>query len=67
MLGSLLSSVLFFVLSAIFDRDFEQFDLIFRLAIPQALLTAPMGPIVSGLLSFIDDKFGLVEREGGFR
>lgn len=67
MLASLLSSVLFFVLSAIFDRDFEQFDLIFRLAIPQALLTAPMGPIVSGLLSFSDDKFGLVEREGGFR
>ena len=54
--ASLFSSVLFFVLSAIFDRDFEQFDMVFRLAVPQALLAAPMGPIVAGLLAYLERK-----------
>jgi rod shape-determining protein MreD len=65
--ASLASSFLFFILSAIFDRDFEEFDLIFRLAIPQALVSAPMGPIVGGILSFIDNRVLQVEREGLFR
>jgi len=67
MCGSLISSLLFFVLSAIFDRDFEQFDMIFRMALPQALITAPMGPIVSGILSYLDDKVLPGDKEGVFR
>jgi len=64
--ASLLASFLFFVFVAIFDRDFEQFDLIFRLAIPQALITAPMGPIVAALLKWVDKKL-TDERDGTFR
>jgi len=67
MCASLMSSLLFFVLSAIFDRDFEEFDLIFRMAIPQALITAPMGPIVSGILSYLDRKILATEKEGLFK
>jgi len=67
MCASLFSSTLFFILSAIFDRDFEQFDLVFRLAIPQALITAPMGPIVSGILARVDARLFLTEKEGIFR
>jgi len=65
--SSLVSSLLFFVFSAIFDRDFEQFDLIFRLAIPQALISAPIGPIVGGLLSLLDRRILLVDRDGLFK
>jgi rod shape-determining protein MreD len=66
-LASLASSLLFFVLSAIFDRDFEEFDMVFRLAIPQALITAPMGPIVAGILGAIDSKLLSSEGDGAFR
>ncbi len=52
--ASLLSSLLLFVFLAIFDRDFDQFDLIFRLALPQALITAPMGPIMAGIVKMVD-------------
>ncbi len=67
MAASVASSVLFFVLSAIFDRAFEEFDMVFRLVIPQALITAPMGPIAAGLLGAIDARLFSAEREGGFR
>lgn len=65
--ASLASSMLFFVFSAIFDRDFEQFDLIFRLAIPQALITAPMGPIVAGLAGWLDGHLIPRDSDGLFR
>lgn len=65
--ASLAATMLFFVMSAIFDRDFEQFDLIFRLAIPQALITAPMGPIVAGLAGWLDGRILTPERDGLFR
>ncbi len=65
--ASLASSMLFFVFSAIFDRDFEQFDLIFRLAIPQALITAPMGPIVAGLAGWLDGRLIPRDSDGLFR
>jgi len=65
--ASLVSSFLFFVFSAIFDRDFEEFDLVFRLALPQALITSPMGPIVAGLLAFLDRKLAGTEKDGVFR
>jgi rod shape-determining protein MreD len=65
--ASLLASLLFFVLSAIFDRDFEEFDMIFRLAIPQALITAPMGPIVAGILLWLDERIMSTERDGQFK
>jgi rod shape-determining protein MreD len=65
--ASFASSMLFFIMSAIFDRDFEQFDLIFRLAIPQALITAPMGPIVAGLAGWLDSRILPHERDGLFR
>ncbi len=65
--ASLLASLLFFVMSAIFDRDFEQFDLIFRMAIPQALITAPMGPIIAGMAHWLDEKILPSERDGLFR
>jgi rod shape-determining protein MreD len=65
--ASLASSMLFFVFSAIFDRDFEQFDLVFRLAIPQALITAPMGPIVAGIAGWVDGRITPHDRDGLFR
>jgi len=65
--ASLVASTLFFALSAIFDRDFEEFDLVFRLAIPQAVITSPMGPIVAGLLAWVDRKLFLIEKEGTFK
>lgn len=67
MAASLLSSTLFFVFSAIFDRDFDQFDLVFRLALPQALISSPMGPIVGGVLGYLDGRFFQAEKEGLLR
>jgi len=52
--ASILASLLMFSFLAIFDRDFNQFDLIWRLAIPQALITAPMGPILLYVSSLIE-------------
>lgn len=64
--ASLLSSFLLFVFLAIFDRDFEQFDLIFRLSIPQALITTPMGPILAAALKLVDSWF-TEDKPGMFR
>jgi rod shape-determining protein MreD len=52
--ASILASLLMFSFLAIFDRDFNQFDLIWRLSIPQALITAPMGPILLYVSSLIE-------------
>jgi hypothetical protein len=64
---TLTATVLLFVFCAIFDRDFEAFDMILRLALPQALITAPFGPVVGGLLSFLDRRLTAAEKEGTFR
>jgi rod shape-determining protein MreD len=57
MLASLLASLLFALLSLIFDptyKDFINFDLIFRLMGPQALVTAPFAPFIFFLLNWVD-------------
>jgi len=52
--ASVLASGVFFVLSAIFDQLFDQFDLVLRLMAPQALIAAPFGPVVAGLCGLTD-------------
>ncbi len=52
--ASLLASGVFFVLSAIFDQLFDQFDLVLRLMVPQALIAAPFGPVVAGICGLTD-------------
>ena len=52
--ASILASGVFFVLSAIFDQLFDQFDLVLRLMTPQALIAAPFGPVVAGLCALTD-------------
>lgn len=52
--ASLLASGVFFVLSAIFDQLFDQFDLVVRLMVPQALIAAPFGPVVAGVCGLTD-------------
>ncbi len=55
--ASLLSSSLFFVFSAVFDQDFDQYGLVMRLILPQALISAPLGPPV-GLLAMLACRLG---------
>jgi rod shape-determining protein MreD len=52
--ASLLASGVFFVLSAIFDQLFDQFDLVLRLMVPQALIAAPFGAVVAGICGLTD-------------
>ena len=52
--ASLLGAGIFFVLSAIFDQLFDQFDLVLRLMVPQAIIAAPFGPVVAVLCGLTD-------------
>lgn len=51
--ASLCSSMLFFVFSAVFDQDFEQYGLVMRLMLPQGLISAPIGPPVGALAALV--------------
>ena len=55
--ASLLSTSLFALLSLIFDKTFDNYQLVFRLMIPLALVTAPFGPMVFFLMDRIDGFF----------
>jgi rod shape-determining protein MreD len=55
--ASILASVLFGVLSLIFDPTFNEFGLVGRLTLPVALVTAPFGPVVFFLLDRVDNLF----------
>ena len=52
--ASLLTSLLFLVLTLIFDRSFDDYALVFRMMGPQALVTAPFAPVLFLLLDKID-------------
>ena len=52
--ASLLSSVLFLLLTLIFDRTFDDYALVLRMLGPQALITAPFAPIIFLLLEKVD-------------
>ena len=51
---SLLASVLFFLLSLLFVRDFTDYLLVFKMFLPQAIITAPFAPVVFYLAEWID-------------
>ncbi|MCA9521206.1 MAG: rod shape-determining protein MreD [Myxococcales bacterium] len=52
--ASAVSSTLFFLLSVVFDRNFAHSQLVFKMLIPHALVTAPFAPIVFYLLQRFD-------------
>jgi rod shape-determining protein MreD len=52
--ASLASSLLFLLLTLVFDRSFENYALIFRMMGPQALVTAPFAPILFLLFERVD-------------
>lgn len=62
-LASLLSSLVFLVLTLVFDRSFEQYGLVFKMMGPQALVTAPFAPVLFLLLERID-RLTLRRRSG---
>lgn len=51
--ASALSSSLFFVFSAVFDQSFDQYGLVARMLLPQALISAPFGPVVAFLAGLV--------------
>jgi len=53
-LASLASSLMFLVLTLVFDRGFENYGLVFRMMGPQALVTAPFAPILFLLFERVD-------------
>jgi rod shape-determining protein MreD len=53
---SLLSSLLFFLLSAVFDRSFDAFSMVFSVMIPNALVTAPFAPLLFPLYGWVLDR-----------
>jgi rod shape-determining protein MreD len=55
--ASLLSTGLFALLSLIFDKTFDNYELVFNLMVPLALVTAPFGPMVFYLMDRIDGLF----------
>ncbi len=59
--ASIVSSVLFLGLSAVFDRTFDSFDVILRMMLPQAMVTAPFAPI---LFALFDKADRVVSRKG---
>ena len=52
--GSLVSSVMFLLLTLIFDRSFDDYGLIFRMMGPQAIVTAPFAPLIFMLMERVD-------------
>jgi len=54
---SVLASGLFAVLSLLFDPTFTDYQLVMRLTLPVALVTAPFAPVVFFLLDRIDGLF----------
>lgn len=62
-LASLVGSLLFFGLSAIFDRVFDSYSMLFRVMGPNALITAPFGPLVFYVFRRVDDVFSRRRRE----
>ncbi len=54
---SLLASCLFALLSLLFDRNFTDYGLVFRLLVPVALVTAPFAPGVFYVLDRADGVF----------
>ena len=56
-LASMLSTSLFALLSLIFDKTFDNYQLVFRLMVPLALVTAPFGPMVFYFMDRIDGLF----------
>lgn len=61
--ASLLSSLLFLLLTLVFDRSFEQYGLIVKMMGPQGLVTAPFAPLVFLLLERLD-RMTLRRRSG---
>jgi len=66
-LCSLLSTGLMLVFLAIFDQDFNDFTLVLRMAIPQAFISAPFGPIVAALLGLMDRNILGYGKDGVFK
>lgn len=66
-LCSLASTGLMLVFLAIFDQDFNDFSLVLRMAVPQAFISAPFGPIVAALLGLVDRNILGFGKDGVFK
>lgn len=64
---SLIANGLMLVFLAIFDQDFNDFSLVLRMAVPQAFISAPMGPIAAGVLRLTDKNLLGYGKDGVFR
>lgn len=53
---SLMSTLLFFLFSILFDRDFSQYGSVLLWAVPHAVITAMLGPLLFRLLGAIDER-----------
>ena len=65
-LTSLFASLLFLLLSLLFDRTFEAYGLVLRFMGPVALVTAPFAPVVFHLLDRLDGLFTRKGRDSAF-
>lgn len=54
--GSAISSLMFWLLSAVFDQSFSNTALVFKMLIPHALVTTPFAPIVFYVLGKFDKE-----------
>ena len=54
---TVVSALLFVLLSLLFDKHFEAYRVVFRLMVPVALVTAPFAPVVFFLLDRLDGLF----------
>lgn len=54
---SIISTLLFTLLTVIFDRGFTNYGMLMRLMVPVALVTAPFAPLVFFLLDRVDSLF----------
>lgn len=57
LVASVLSTALFFGLTAIFDRQFDAYRLIFQVMVPNALVTAPFAPLLFPVYGWATDRF----------
>jgi len=63
---SLVSTLLFFLFSILFDRNFSQYSVVILWAAPHALVTALLGPLLFRLLGVVDERLrGRRSADGG--
>ena len=62
---SLMETLLFFLFSILFDRDFSQYSTVLLWGVPHAIVTALLGPLLFLLLGAIDTRIRGRRQSGG--